>query len=168
MSTPCTVGYVDGDGGRGRHVNWDGYPIGVGKNVQELILRDGPERVIDVLTREHYGWSSLHPHEEPPTSYSESSYAQDPRFEWVPNYGVAYTDTEVEPGYRQTTENEWDNVVPGEAFGYDSYWMYLIDPASGRISVFTNVGDKAMFLGAYDPYGDIDWAEIEKRGNDVG
>lgn len=60
MSTRSFVGSVDSTGTfRARYVHWDGYPTAMGKTLATMIARDGVLPVLDVLTEQRPGWSSL-------------------------------------------------------------------------------------------------------------
>lgn len=60
MSTNSVIAVPHGDGWRGRHVQWDGDPPCVGKNLFEIVQRDGVDVARRTLLKDHYGWSVLH------------------------------------------------------------------------------------------------------------
>lgn len=134
MSTRSAVGAATapGEAFRGRYVHWDGYPGYVGKTLIEMVRRDGVETVLDVLTRQHYGWSSLG---TGPQGLGPGY--TDGRFEAVDGFGIAYTevDGQTSPDEWVTTEEDWDT----------EYWYQLL-PDGLLISL---PGGRAGFLVDY-------------------
>lgn len=118
MSTRSVVARRTEDGGfKGRYVHLDGYPSGVGATVEALIRRDGAQRVVQVITEENYGWSSLDETEWGPLH----EMYRDGRFQVVQGYGVAYTTHQG-----QSSPDDWHTheSVEGNVF---IEWVYVIE-----------------------------------------
>lgn len=92
MATRGIVG-PDPEVKRGRYLHWDAYPSWMGTTLVRLVQRDGVERVREVLTSEHFGWSSVNDHVEHvmPEHYSAERFVQ------VPGYGTAYVNHTEQP-----------------------------------------------------------------------
>lgn len=112
MSTRSVVAVPFGDTWRGRYVHWDGHLVG--EVLDRIVERDGYDRAVQVLTVEHFGWSSL------------DGIGQDPdregsdRFVVVPGYGVAYSADEQ--------PDEW--IGPDDLDGLD--YLHLLTPEGRR------------------------------------
>jgi len=118
MSTRSAVGTLDKSGHfKGRYVHHDGYPKWLGVKLIDLVHRDGVDKVLDVLTEEHYGWSSINPDE------TEGKGRADDRFLTVPNYGEAYTTNEG-----QIFPDDWVEFGPGGGSGWGTEWHYALEP----------------------------------------
>jgi len=120
---------------RGRYVHWDGYPSYMGVELVKLVERDGLERVIEVLTGEHYGWSSISSEETGPMP---DFYTAD-RFELVPHYGVAYTHEEQ--------SDEW--LGPFDSENSWAEYAYVLTPMG--LEVYEQTVD------GWKPRGVFDW-----------
>lgn len=59
MSTNGIVAAPYGDSWRGRHVNWDGYPSWLGKQLQTIVLSDGVDKAVEGLIDAVQEWSSV-------------------------------------------------------------------------------------------------------------
>jgi hypothetical protein len=59
MSTNSVIAIPAGDGWRGRHVQWDGDPPCVGKQVFTVVQRDGLELARRTFIETYYGWSTV-------------------------------------------------------------------------------------------------------------
>lgn len=111
MGTRAVVAVPYGDGSwRGRYVHWDGAPQSLGRVLWALLHREGLRRVVEVVTEEHYGWSSL-----------DGRALQQERgegFQTVPGWGTAYTAAH--------------GIGPGDWFGPDDLapawveWVYVL------------------------------------------
>lgn len=151
MGTRSTIGFVEGDGFRGRYCHWDGYPTYMGRVLSELIRRDGHEKVIAEITS-CPSWSSI----EPLRSVEDTSGVYDDRFVAVEGYGVAHTDKQSDG------EDPW-NVFDGSGYNEDigwTEWCYAIDPGSGRVSVFATFPEFRL-IGSFDPYT-VDESEFQR------
>lgn len=101
MGTRSAVGTLNEAGEfKGRYIHWDGYPGGVGDDLAQLVERDGAEKVLKVLTEDHYGWSNL----DLSGDIKLSPGYDDGRFEVVEGYGIAYTTFQDQSG-----PDEWVN-----------------------------------------------------------
>jgi hypothetical protein len=124
MGTRGVVAIKDGDGWKGRYIHWDSYPSGVGLALVEILTRDGLEQAVKTLIETHYGWSQV-------TGESDleplSEGQDDGRFENIPGYGVAYTDTKITGydgrPYQQVTEDQW--ILSGESDN-GTEWAYVL------------------------------------------
>jgi hypothetical protein len=152
MSTRSLIGTPNGDGFRGRYKHSDGYPSGTLPDLLALVKRDGAAKVVQTLTVDHYGWSALYTEQEPP-EYSVNTL-EDERFEWVPGYGIAYTDTVIEgfrgEPYQQVTADEWLGYGPGDDSWRDSEWAYVIDADNSRLTVFDCHYDAPKLVASID------------------
>lgn len=104
MSTRSVVARPLDGGFEGRYIHSDGYPSGVGRDLHTLVLRDGVEKVREVMIEQHYGWS----YTAPGAATEPSSLGE--RGKVVPGYGLAYTDTVIDMNgapYQQATEDKW-------------------------------------------------------------
>lgn len=119
MSTRAVIG-TEASYPKGRYCHNDGYACWLGKSLIRLIQRDGVEKVQQMLTEDHYGWSSIDPRQSF-KKYDKKFY--DERFACVPKYGIAYT---TEQG--QTYPEDWENVT-------DEEWGYVIKN-DGTIDVY--------------------------------
>lgn len=81
MSTRSIVAIPEGDGWKGRYVHFDGIPLGVGKSIWKIVVRDGIDAAIDTLVHKHYGWSAID-HDDRSWFDNESGH--------VHGYGLAY------------------------------------------------------------------------------
>lgn len=113
MSTNAVVAAPQGDFWRGRYVHWDGNPKSKLPQLRALIERDGVERVLKVLTEEHYGWSSLSLRQR---RAEKSSLGK--RGRWVAGYGEAYTTAEG-----QSHPDDWHTSERA-----DTPWAYVLYP----------------------------------------
>lgn len=117
MGTRSAVGVRNENGEwKGRYVHWDGYPSGVGAELLELIKRDGPQKVVQTVVLQNYGWSTL---DMNPRGVPQD----DGRFKVVPGYGVAYTEVDG-----QSSPNDW---ITEEDAGWTEF-VYLIHD-DGRV-----------------------------------
>lgn len=137
MSTRSFIGRYDEL--KGRYVHCDGYPSGNGVELIKLLQRDGYEKVMNTLTRDHYGWSSIDRDEKGPLP----DYLEDGRFEKVEGYGVAYTDIVMKNGYQQATKNDW--VMLAVPYDWGTEYGYLVDD----LHIHVYQGDRKL--------GIIDW-----------
>lgn len=120
MGTRSAVGVRNENGEwKGRYVHWDGYPSGVGKTLQDLIKRDGPQKVVQTVVLENYGWSALNGEVHPQLGLGYS----DGRFKAIQGYGVAYTEVDG-----QSSPNDW---ITEDDAGWTEY-IYLIHD-DGRV-----------------------------------
>lgn len=116
MSTNGAVGVRLPDGSwRARYVHWDG--DSVGDDVRAFIARDGRDKVVQVLTEEHFGWSSLD--SRPGKADGTLRPYDDPaRFVAVKGYGVAYVNHTEQP-------DEW--ITPDDGDDWIEY-VHIIEP----------------------------------------
>jgi len=124
---------------KGRYVHWDGYPSGVGLALLKMVERDGLERVTEVLTREHYGWSTV---DAQGVIADEYAFMYPPtRFEAVPGYGVAFVnDTEQ--------SDEWIDLDDDS----DDWCEYAYVLTSEGLEVYEQgAGWKPLGTVAWDP-----------------
>ena len=150
MSTRSVIGIPDGDGWKGRYCHSDGYPRWNGVKLQELVVRDGLEKVVQTVVVDNYGWSSIDP-----DVARLHVYQDDGRFKVVPDYGVAYTEVDG-----QTSPDEWHTYEGAQ----DSWceWAYVLIPRG--IQVFENVGKEWKHRGLV-PYDSPDAMKaIEMEG----
>lgn len=144
MSTRSAFGTLENGHFRGRYIHSDGYPSYNGVMITRLLQRDGVERTLQVLTQDHYGWSSLIPDlpeltlelradlpnirydfENPAHSWSYLQPGEiqgDGRFVGVPGYGIAYT---TEEG--QSDPNEWVEFSLGDTNNLWIEWAYAVE-----------------------------------------
>lgn len=124
MSTSSFVGTVDSSGRfAGRYVHFDGYPTARGPILTEILAgRDhNLALVLDVLTRQHYGWSSLSADtgQEPKTKLDGRAVA-------VAGVGYAYTTHQD-----QADPNDWITGRLGQRNDNPTWceWAYLFTSA---------------------------------------
>lgn len=146
MSIRSTIGW-NTEPFRGRYIHYDGNPQWTGKQICLAIRRDGVKRAMSVFTEEHYGWSCVETDAEE-TSTSYANYYDEPRFENVAGYGIAYTDyiypDGPQKGYQQTNKDAWvteDNDCCTE-------WQYAVSE-DGTIDVY-NMWYLVGTLNAFD------------------
>jgi hypothetical protein len=186
MSTRSIIAVPYGDTWRGRYCHCDGYPTGNGRTLWALVKREGLDVTRKVLTEEHYGWSSVDENRIDISGipafegkYGDPGYPEfgtpeheatifvtvygDGRFENVPGWGVAYTDTVIErlsePGepYQQITDDEW--LTPEDT--RDTEWFYVLTDA-GMIVGQCNWDDPVTYLGEFRWDGkEPNWAKLE-------
>lgn len=139
MSTRSVVAVpLPGGGWKGRYVHFDGYPSGVGSALAKIVQRDGYEKAVQTLTQDHYGWSTV----DGEDVQERYQWENDGRFEAVPGYGIAYTDTVIEgfgfqPGYQQVTSDDWI-TESGDDQGTE--YAYVLHPDSLRVLERTGGG----------------------------
>lgn len=110
MGTRAVVAVPTGGSWQGRYVHWDGAPESLGRTLWQLLRRHGLPRVVEVVTEEHYGWSSLNGR-----ALQEERGAG---FQSVPGWGVAYT---VEHG---VTPESW--LGPEDLAPAWIEWVYVL------------------------------------------
>jgi hypothetical protein len=144
MSTRSAVGVPQADGSfKGRYVHSDGYPTGVGRDLQALVLRDGYQTVVDtIVSGNNYSWSYL--------DVNGAIYERDEdRFGAVPGYGMTHTDV---------TESNW--VTEDDDWGTE--WLYVLGETG--IDVLQAEWNKAAKKIGHVRYDDAEGMEkIEKE-----
>ena len=154
------------DGGfQGRYCHWDGYPTGVGKDLQALVNRDGLDTVIRVLTQDNYGWSGLmlDMGAEFDTDFGYDAdgiaarnafiaehgrYPQtdpgrgDGRFRAVEGYGTAYTTVAG-----QSSPDEWIRHTDTDTW---CEWGYILNPDHITVLRPTDTGWNPVGSVRYD------------------
>lgn len=116
------------DSWRGRYVHWDGYPAHMGKELSAIILRDGYDKAVQVLTEDHKSWSSIHSNRAPDGQGGT----------FVPGYGVAHNDI---------PDRDYPWLYPGDEDWTE--WVYLL--LRGGIVVYersnSDAGDQFRGMG---------------------
>jgi len=150
---------------RGRYVHYDGYPIGLGPVLQQLVNRDGLAKVLKTICEDHYGWSSLDPSVTPDTVTGRGD-----GFEVVPGYGTAYTTANALSG-GGAREGHW--IEQGDLF---IEWLYalgergidVIKPViAGRDADGDIVyRDEMVAWVAYDAPPEM-WSVVEQKGGEL-
>lgn len=108
MGTRSVIAATPADAARGRYVHWDGYPTGVGQALLNIVRRDGLDKAREVLTREHFGWSSV----TGEGSDLAATTTDDGRFVIVPGYGLAYSHDEHKDAWAQSVHSEeWGYIL---------------------------------------------------------
>lgn len=157
MSTRSFTGEVDAEGQfKGRYVHSDGYPSHMGATLAALVEREGVKGVLQRVTRDYYGWSTLSETTPDIKGVRADSSAEwgspgrqaalfrgkyaiygDGRFENVPGWGIAYTTKQD-----QSSAEDWIeggiNFDTGEVFGLESTWGewgYVFDVEEGVLHV---------------------------------
>lgn len=139
MSIRSAVGFSVPGGWKGRYVHSDGDPVGRGPDLWEIVVRDGRERTLTVLTHDHFGWSSIC-HDQPDITGAEPNrdapYPSPEYFAWllgpegingdgryqvVPGYGVAYT-----TAWRESQLIDWETSETSDPVFIE--WVWLLDP----------------------------------------
>jgi len=121
MGTRSIVAIPEGDGWKGRYVHWDGYPMGVGKNIWNIVQRDGLDKAVQTLVYDNNAWSSI-------------GYLADDNPEWV-------TSAELVPGYGIANPEDtdwWIHATDDDKSWCE--WFYVASP--GGLLIGYLQGDK--------------------------
>lgn len=144
---------------RGRYVHSDGYPLGVGATLLDIVQRDGVETAERILTVDHGYWSMLDSDidaDNLPELYDFMK--DDPRWDWVTGYGRSSADEEDQEIFRSDGDG-W----PG------AEWCYVVTPR--HLHVFKaqwNTGDRELVRSIpLDVDRDsIDWIALEESATE--
>jgi hypothetical protein len=102
MSTRSIIAKQHGDSWKGRYAHWDGYPAHQGRNIWEIVQRDGFEKAVKTFVDDNFYWSSVkswQPNEEPEES----------RWVVVEGYGIAGNEEQGSPDEWYTPDNYKDS-----------------------------------------------------------
>lgn len=160
MSTRSAFGTISNGTFKGRYIHSDGYPGGVGLELAALIQRDGVDRVLEVVTKEHYGWSCLnsqlptltedvkaglaglaHDYGNPARYWAWLQPGEtygDGRFAGVAGYGIAYTTEQNQSSPDEFVTFAIDGST-GDTWGIE--WAYGIEKGlTGSELVIVKIG----------------------------
>lgn len=102
MSTRSIIAKQHGDSWKGRYAHWDGYPAHQGRNIWEIVKRDGFEKAVKTFVDDNFYWSSVkswQPNEEPEES----------RWVVIEGYGIAGNAEQGSPDEWYTPDNYKDS-----------------------------------------------------------
>jgi hypothetical protein len=147
MSTRSIIAKGEGDGWvQGRFCMSDGYPTWMGRVLQELVQRDGVDKVVETLTIDNWAWSSINPQQPDIKGVRADAKADYGTAAWyayafrgkhgqhsggghlnVPGYGTAWTMKHDGPN----TEAMWYPAGEPE----DTEWAYAL--SAGGLAIYT-------------------------------
>jgi hypothetical protein len=112
MGTRSIIAIPNGDGYKGRYAHWDGYPEWMGRNLWEIVKRDGLEQARRVLVEDNFYWSNM---DASQADAPLKDFMDDGRFRIVPGYGVSGTHHQASPDewvtHHDSTWCEWVYVL---------------------------------------------------------
>lgn len=156
MSTRSIIGHPYGDGFRGRYCHWDGYPTYNGKQIWDIVKRDGIDRATAILFYKNFQWSSLNIDKVKPDVMNGEDWAN-----VVPGYGTVYTDA---------TDDDWVTWTGSEEDDlWCTEWAYIIDEFSFTLSIFKIDGNQVTLVTSVNMYNDPepDWEAIQMKGHGI-
>jgi hypothetical protein len=107
MGTRSVIAKQDGDSWKGRYAHWDGYPSHQGRNIWEIVQRDGFEKAVKTFVDDHFYWSVV-------KSWQPSEEADGSRWMVVEGYGIAGNEEQGSPDEWYTPNdlsNSWIDYV---------------------------------------------------------
>jgi hypothetical protein len=102
MSTRSIIAKQHGDSWKGRYAHWDGYPAHQGRNIWEIVQRDGFEKAVKTFVDDNFYWSSV-------KSWQPSEEADGSRWMVVEGYGIAGNAEQGSPDEWYTPDNYKDS-----------------------------------------------------------
>ena len=141
MSTRSIIAKQYGDSWKGRYAHWDGYPSHQGRNIWEIVQRDGVAQAVKTLVDENFYWSLLNPAQE-------DDVPEESRWVHVKGYGVAGNEEQGSPNEWYTPENY-----------KDSWCDYLYVISEGGLLVVRLYDDVHHFFRWTDD--EPNWVEVQ-------
>jgi hypothetical protein len=144
MGTRSVIAKQDGDSWKGRYAHWDGYPSHQGRNIWEIVQRDGFEKAVKTFVDDHFYWSVV-------KSWQPSEEAEGSRWMVVEGYGIAGNEEQGSP-------DEW--YTPADNLS-DAWIDYVYVISQGGLLVIM-ASDNSM-LGFFPWNGkEPNWVQIQE------
>ena len=144
MGTRSVIAKQDGDSWKGRYAHWDGYPSHQGRNIWEIVQRDGFEKAVKTFVDDHFYWSVV-------KSWQPSEEADGSRWMVVEGYGIAGNEEQGSP-------DEW--YTPDDNLS-DAWIDYVYVISQGGLLVIM-ASDNSM-LGFFPWNGkEPNWVQVQE------